>query len=465
MTSAAIYGRQSHGKKKSITDQLELGAEAVEVNGWELAGTYSDKVGASRYSGKVRGGWDEIRAAVDAGAFDVLVLWEPSRGDRKPGEWLAFLESCRAAGVQIHILTDDRTYDTRKARDWKTLASAGVDSAYEVDVLADRARRGIAKAAKAGAPHGGHAPYGYRVVYDETTGERGYEVDPETGPVVTWLIEQCSKSRPVRAIIRDLEEQGIPGPAGGKWYRGRIRVIALNVAYLGIRSHNGERHAGTWPPLTDPETFATAGRVLNEPKRMEAGKHARPGLYKNLLTYIAKCSVCKEGVRAYKEVYGCTGGHVWVKRERVDGLITELAILRLSSPDLYAALAQESDAADEVLRAASAEVATLTEELEDWRRSAWDGRGTTPATLAAVEAGLTARIAAAQERIDAATVPADLRGWVGPEADVRARWAEATLQARRTVLRALRMGIEILPAGGKTLPIQDRVQVTWQNGN
>lgn len=462
MTSAAaVYGRQSHGKKKSIADQLKLGELATVENRWKLFGKYSDKVGASRYSGKVRGGWDEVRAAVAEREFDILVLWEPSRGDRKPAEWIAFLESCRAARVSIHILTDERTYDPRKARDMKILANAGVDSGYEVDLLAERARRGIAEAAKTGAPHGGFAPYGYRVAFDPETGERGFEVDPATGPVATEIIARISKAEPIRELIRNLDQRGICGPGGGKWYRSTIRAIVLNVAYLGIRSHKGTQYPGAWAALTDAATFAGAARVLNEPSRMESGKHAKPGLFKNLLTYIATCTVCKEGVRAYKEVYGCTGGHIWIKRERVDGLIRDLMIARLSSPDLYTALEQASDAADETLKASRAEVAMLTGNLEDWRRSAWDGRGTTPETLAEVEAGLSARIKTAQDRIDAATIPTDLEGWVGPEEDVRTRWDNTTLQAKRSVVRAVRVRIEILPAGGKTLPVQDRIVVSW----
>lgn len=459
---AAVYGRQSHGKKKSIADQLKLGVGRVAEEGWTLTGRYSDAVGASSYSTKKRDDWARVQADVAAKAFDVLVLWEPSRGDRKPGEWLAFLESCKANGVHIYILTDERTYDPRKSRDWKTLATAGVDSAYEVDVMSERARRGLREAAEAGAPPTGRAPYGYRRVYDPDTGEGTFEPDGERAAVAHEVITRLAASEPIRVVIRDLEKRGIPGPNGGKWYRHRLRLMALNPVYLGLREHNGKTHPGTWPALVDAETYYDARRVLTEPERMKSAKHARPGRQVHLLSYYATGAECGHEVRAMKDVYSCVGGHVWIKREKVDGLIEELVLARLADPEVYAALRQRSEAGDSAIKAARDEAARLAGELEDWRKSAWDGRGTTPETLAAVEAGLQGRIDAATARAEAAAVPEVLRGWLGgPSADVAARWAASTVQARRAVLRALGLRVAIRPAGGRTVPVHERVTVSW----
>ena len=264
-TRAAIYGRQSHGKKKSISDQLKLGVDVVDENSWELAGSYSDKVGASRYSTKIRGGWEEVRQAV---------------------------------------------------------------------------------------------------------------------------------------------------------------------------------------------------RLRNEDARIEAGRHARPGRQVHLLSYYAECDACDETVRAYKEVYACPAGHIWIRRARVNSLIEELVIARLSSPDLYASLRHAGDAVDETIREAEGEAAALLQTLEEWRQSARRGE-TTPVSLAVIEAGLTKDIVVLERKIKEARIPQALQGFTGPKEDVRTRWAYAPVQAKRGVLRALGLRVRLLPAGGRTLPIEDRVAVDW----
>lgn len=461
MTRAAVYGRQSHGKKKPIGDQLKLGLALVSAEGWTLAGTYSDAVGASTYSTKKRDDWTRVQAAVAEGSLDVLVLWEPSRGDRKPEEWLAFLRSCKDNAVALHILTDERAYDPRKSRDWKTLASAGIDSAYEVDVMSERARRGLRQAAEAGAPPTGRAPYGYRRVYDAATGEGTFAPDGTKAELVREVIARLAEAEPIRSILRDLEARGIPGPTGKGWYRHRLRLMGLNVAYIGVRDHKGTLHPGDWPALVDEATFYAARRALTEDARMASGKHARPGRQVHLLSYYATCTTCDQTVRAFKDVYSCLGGHVWIKREKVDDLISELAVARLADPDLYTALRSAGEASHAVVSAARNEAATLQAQLDGWRTSAALGE-TTPASLAAIEPALQARIDAAHAKAQAAAVPLALQGWAGgPAADVAARWAVAPVQARRSVLRALGLAVAVQPAGGRTVPVHERVAVTW----
>jgi DNA invertase Pin-like site-specific DNA recombinase len=364
MTTAAVYGRNSHGEEASIEDQLDLGISAAEEQGWSLTGAYSDKVSASRYGTKIRGGWAELLAA----EFDVLVLWDSSRGSREPIEWLTFLADCRAAGRQIHVISHDRTYNPKNKRDWKTLADDGIKSAYDSEEIADKSRRGHARRAKKGQPSS-KTPVGYRRVYGED-GRATYAIEPTEAERVREIFRRAAKSEPLHRIAADY---GIT--------RMQVRRIALNPAYIGLRLHHGSTYPGTWEPIVTEAEFYAAARVLNEPSRL-AG--ARPGRQVHLLSYLAICGCGCGGqvVPRPNTTYGCPAGHMSIGREPVDELVTELAVARLSSPDLYRELEQATDAADETLRAARETVDTLTGQLEDWRKSAWDGRGTTPETLA-----------------------------------------------------------------------------------
>lgn len=466
---AGVYGRQSRGSKKSIKDQMEAGHAVSLEQGWEDR-PYSDEVSASWFGTKQRGGWAEVLRDVEAGELDVLVLWESSRGDRRLTEWSRLLDTAKERGVRIHITSHERTYDLAVSRDWKTLAMDGVDSQAEVNVLSARIRRGVAAAARDGRPAAGPIPYGYRRVYDQMSGALvAQEPDDRTAPIVTEVFARVAKSEPLGRIADDLNARGVTPPGertnnrmtSKGWYRERIRKIAQSRTYLGERKHKGDWHPAGWPALTDAETFAAANRVLAEPGRLTTGPHQRPGKQVHLLSYLAKC-LNGHPVRGKSgEAYDCGKGCFQIKREKVDGLIRDLVIARLSSPDLYAALEQEADAADETLKAARAEVAQLARDLDEYRALA-RGRKISPASFAELEAGLLSDIEAAQARIDAATIPTDLEGWVGPEADVRARWENAAAQARRTVIRALGLVVTLHPAGQNSYAfVTDRVVVDW----
>src|SRR5579862_2506814 len=130
VTNSALYQRVSDGTDKSVEEQNAANERAAASLGWR-ATSYSDAVSASRFSRKARPDWDRLMADVAAGKFANVVLWEPSRGDRKLSTWAAFLDTCRETGTGIYITSHGRVYDMRNGRDYRSLAEDGVDSAYE----------------------------------------------------------------------------------------------------------------------------------------------------------------------------------------------------------------------------------------------------------------------------------------------------------------------------------------------
>lgn len=458
---ASVYGRQSRGKAKSIEEQLELGLACVEDQGWELAATYQDGSSASRFARKLRGGWAQVLEDVRAKAFDVLVLWESSRGDRDAETWLGFLRQCREAGVRIHVVKDDHTYDPAKMREWKTLAEDGIANAYESELISVRVRRGHTGAAKKGRPSHGNAPYGYVRTFDPTTGElTGQEPHPEYAAVVQDIFARVAQGEPVSSIVRHLEATNAPTGGAKGWYRVRVREIGINKAYAGLRVYNGQTYPGTWPPLVDMATFNAAQAVLDAPGR----RVTRPGRQKHLLSYYATCGVCGASLCAASGRYRCNGrtSCASIKQSDLDGLIEELALARLADPEVYVVLRQAGEVQEEEVAAAEAKVVELTTRLATWRVSAAKGQ-TTPETMAVIEAELSQEIAMAQAAANRVTVPPELAGWLGlPAADVAARWAAAQVPARRIVLRALGLAVAVQPAiGRRAVPVHERVVATW----
>ena len=109
---AALYAWVST-TDQGIIRQHEANLAACERYGW-IPVEYDDpRLSASRFAkrdgGSNRQEWRRLLADLTAGKIDVLVLWEPSRGDRQLTGWLALLDACRKHGVRVLSRSDPGT--------------------------------------------------------------------------------------------------------------------------------------------------------------------------------------------------------------------------------------------------------------------------------------------------------------------------------------------------------------------
>jgi site-specific DNA recombinase len=467
---AGVYERVSNAKDKRARSVAEQNAEnrtACADQGWAIVATFQDpNRGASRFTARAREAYEQLLAAIGAGQIDVLVLWESSRGGRELQAWAGLLNACRQHRVRIYVTSHGRLYDMASGRDWRTLAEDGVDSAFESEKTSLRTLRATAANAASGRPHG-LAPYGYRRTYDPLTGKTaGQEADPATAPVVAEIITRVAAGDPIEAVVRDLNNRGIPSPRGGQWTHATVRWAAANVTYVGKRKHNGGPLLdGDWPPLVDEETFWAGVALLTAPSR----KVTRPGRARWLLSLVAQCAACGGPAVARKHhstgmmIYTCRpGGCFYAPLAAIDAQITALVIARLSRKDAYKQLAASDDRA---VLAARAEAARLRGVLSAYKRDAIAEK-ITRADFADLAAGLGERITAADAAAQTAGIPAALRDLLKPGADVSARWAALDVPARKDVLRVLFERITIAPAASRKrgTPFDpERVQVAWKS--
>jgi site-specific DNA recombinase len=459
---AAVYARVSQDKHagRSVSEQEAESRAACEANGWTIAKTYCDNdISASRFTTKARPQWQQLVADLDAGDFDVLVLWEPSRGSRELMTWAALLDACRRRNVLVHVTSHAQTYDLAKPRDWRSLAEDGVDSAYESEKASQRIRRAMTANALAGRPHG-RTPYGYVRRYDPSTKALvAQEVDPKTAPIVREIFLRLGAAEPVTTVTNDLNHRGVPSPAGKAWHRQNVRQLALSHTYVAQREYAGEVHAGDWPALVDAEAWYAARRVLLDPKR----RVTKPGRYKYLLSYLVRCGVCGEHLQAAPRkggtAYFCPRYHVSAGVAWLDEIITPLVLARLDDQGLVAQLAGGDD---QTVLTARAEVAALRERLDGFRNSAANGE-LTPASLAYMEARLQAEIDAAQKKAAGAAVPSVLRGLAGAD-DIAQRWELLSVAGRRQIVSTLlevRLG-RSRTRGRHSAHDFDRVKIAWK---
>lgn len=123
-----------------------------------------------------------------------------------------------------------------------------------------RGKEGVAREGRHPAP----LIYGYRNAntYIGKRLVRGLrEIDPEEAKIVQWIFELRADGTKVRAIMRILNEEGIPAPRGGKWQDTTIlggggRGLLRQSLYRGVMTYNKRetrRH---------PET----GRLTHRPR-------------------------------------------------------------------------------------------------------------------------------------------------------------------------------------------------------
>jgi site-specific DNA recombinase len=474
---AGVYARQSQAKKTSVADQTRLGRAHCESEAWPVHRVYSDLVSASPYGTKPRDDWAELVADVAANRLGVIVMWDGSRGDRTLESWAGFLRQCKDTGTLIYSLFTERLYDPRKPRDWKDLATEGVESQFESEKKSVDVRRGIAGAALAGKQHARSA-YGFTRRYNPDDRKDFTEVPNDKIVHAVEIIERVAKEDPLITIAEDLNTRGISAPGGGEWTRKSLRKIAQNHAYIGMRAHRGEYHKAAWEPVVDEDVFWRAQAVLGSPDR----RRAAPGAAKYLLSHSVfvtaipgKRGHVMQGMKGtdgrsprYRcEADGCTG----IDMKAADDHVIALVLDRLSRKDVRD-LFERGDAD---LRKARADLAKLEKRVEE-ARQAYDDDVIDAESLGRKLKRLKPQVEAAQQRVSQHTSASALLALLGDdeftEETARPRWAALSLAARRSVVKAL---FEEIRLGSNTRKLTrwhtdmdrreeaaNRIKVTWK---
>lgn len=450
------------GELRSVDEQHTDNERAADRENWTLGAPYVEPgaVSASRYSRKARPGFDALTADLKSGLFgaDVLILWESSRGSRRLSEWAGVLELLEDHGVLVHVTSHGRTYDLSRPRDRRSLQEDGTDAEYESGKISERVTRAMNANAEKGHPHG-RCPYGYRRTYSVTAaGKRiveGQYPEPGEAAVVAGIYTALAELRSLRSIAASLNERGVPSPSGGQWTPFKVRFLALNSAYAGLRSHRpGARKAqrvelgtlteGNWPAIVTKEQFYAVHALLTDPKRTTL----RPGRARHLLSLIACCDICGGPLAvAYRGGGGKAAGYssrrsyecrdkncVRIDADGLDTYVTEVMLAYLASDEVITQLRKPGEDDGQLARVRD-DLASARAELSALQTALGTGR-LSVATAMAAEPGILARIGALEAAERELTMPPALVV-IPPGKDVAQRWEKAEVHARRQVARML----------------------------
>ena len=109
---AAVYCRMSHESDNVRTQEADC-RELCEGRGWEVAGVWVDD-GVSAYRGRrLRRGYREMMAAIEAGGIGAVVVSNVDRLERSNRDFAEFVDICTSH--HIDVVTPSGSTDTTTA--------------------------------------------------------------------------------------------------------------------------------------------------------------------------------------------------------------------------------------------------------------------------------------------------------------------------------------------------------------
>lgn len=460
--AAAIYARISsdvegagHGVARQVADCQAL----AERLGWSVAEIYRDN-DVSAYSDKRRPAYERMLEDLRDGRRDAVIVYHVDRLTRRPIELEQFVAAMDAAKVRhVRFVVGDSDITTGDGL--MAVRMMAAMAAHESSTKSRRILRKHADLAAQGRPNGGsRRPYGYEI--DRVS------VRQDEAEVIRTLAVRFLAGESLRSLCVWLNGEGIKGVTGSEWRSPTLRALLRSGRIAGLREHRGTVVGpAVWPAIISPEQRSQI--LTRMDSRAAAGRRA-PRSY--LLTGLLRCGKC--GNRLYSAArqttrrYVCNSGpdhggcgRLTVVAEPVERLIADAVLIRLSSPDLAAALAgRASD--DERAAAISESLVADKAQLEELSTAYGAKRITMSEWLAAREP-IQARITDAERHLTRASNTAALDGLIGAGDALRAQWATLNLDRQAAVVRALVEHIVIGPGtpGARTLDI-DRVQPVWR---
>ena len=237
MKPAAIWWRVSTDDQKEISPETQIReAKALATQeGFEALDEYV--IGTDWHSLSV---WDspamlKLRSLITEDAISAVVMYDADRGPSKPAHRLMMRALCDENGVRI-LCRYGQVPDGEMGEVMEFLSAWSKEK--QVHRAQQGARDGLRDRAKVkGLPVNGSTPYGYRLRYDLSNGNKvpkAFEPVPQAHQVVNIIWEMALKGTPLRGICRSLVEQGIPAPKGGvAWNTPTVLRILKNPIYAG----------------------------------------------------------------------------------------------------------------------------------------------------------------------------------------------------------------------------------------
>lgn len=450
----ALYARISQdagGRALGVKDQLDTARGFAGDRGYEVVGEFSDN-DISAFRGKARPDYQRVLDLARRHQIDRVIVFHLTRLTRNRRERAEFIDDFHEHRVNVSEAKGS-DYDLSTTSGRAMVDMQGVWATWESEIKSERVTAAAERRARDGRPSGA---LGYGWEKTGTGASATYAEHPHEAEVVREIVDRLLAGESLRAITDSLNERGEPAPKTPTWGKTSVKKVALRESNVAVRVHHrGQpdetRYEGGWPALVDPAKHARVVALLTRPERRVNETTSRPGARKHLLTWgVGECGICGGRLRVAAkgnqkwgskadlyicEAQGCTGRN----EVRVDELVQEVVIARLSRPDALDWMLGD----DEEARRQDERARALRQRLDEAADSFADG-AITKAQLERITARTRPDLEDAEAKRSAAVVSLDLevlRDLAGPMA--REKWEAMHVTQRRAVVETLGMRVII----------------------
>ena len=280
---AVIYARYSSSgqREESIEGQIRECTEYAERNGLRVIKSYADKALTGRTDR--RPDFQQMIADSEKHLFQVVICWKTDRFARNRYDSAVYKAKLRKNGVRI-VYAREAVPEGPEGIILESVME-GFAEYYSAN-LAENVRRGNYDSALQ------HKTLGKRVFGYRTADDGTYEIDPETGPVVTQIFQDYKHGKTMKQIYEELNHRGYRTLTGGPFNKSSLHRLLTNEKYIGVYSFQDIRDEDVIPKLTDPQTFAEVQHKLAGAKKKRRNRDLdRPDF---LLTGKVFCGHCGE---------------------------------------------------------------------------------------------------------------------------------------------------------------------------
>lgn len=354
-------------QKVAITDYCA--ARGYHVAGW-LEGL--DESGSRK-----RSAWwprlDQAVGSVEAGEYDVIVVWKFSRTARNRLRWAVAIDRVEDAGGRLESATEQ--FDTTTSSGRLARGMLAELNAFEAERIGEVWKSVHDARIRSGRPATGKPKWGY--IYDAEA--KVHRPDPVTGPVLGELYVRYVAGESVYQLVRWLNARGHRTLTGGLWSERTLRRVLDSGFAAGLFAARGELLPGVHEPLIDAEVW----QAYLDARAVRRGRPARVERSQYLLSGLVRCGRCGGSMVAgqygsrqapkYRCKVGkeqgplaCSGGYVmagFVEGAVRDWLVEQAEDVDAAAAAALAARSHQAVGRSEVERL-SREVAKVAEALQ-----------------------------------------------------------------------------------------------------
>ena len=307
MKKAAIYTRYSteHQTENSTQTQIEACSVFCNKNDFEVVAIFSDEETTGTNTDRPE--FVRLLDAAKKHLFDIVVIYDITRGSRDVIDWFVFRKQMHAFGVEVMSVHDNIGNILDPSNFLTELITVGIGQ-HQVLQSRQKSIDGSYTKAKQGLFMGGNAPLGYDIV------ERQYKINKSESKAVELIFNMLAKDYSPSNVVEALKINGYKSKNGNDIKLPAIYDIVRNKRYTGTfewaKKQNREMHKfvgrtnpdskvvrieNIIPAIVTKEVFDKANAKLGTKLRKQGSKEHHDYILSGLIV-CPKCGAIFHGL-------------------------------------------------------------------------------------------------------------------------------------------------------------------------